>query len=184
MTIMNAEVPGKHTFTISKEGEIVHKLDPKYLPEGGAGYSESTVASAEVEAMEQTKLRYFPVFDVGDTVAISVDGVKYSLVAYADDGMGGNVGIGDTAADIDAGGGEYGWKLWVASGTARIISIKPCTVSYAVETVHTIDPKYMPKMNPIDDVDNEGVLMYRFNDLLQALRNAGYLATEYDSGLV
>lgn len=41
---MVTDTGGPHTAYIYQESEIIHRIDPKYLPEGGFGYEETTIA--------------------------------------------------------------------------------------------------------------------------------------------
>lgn len=79
----------------------------------------------------------FPVFTVGDTVTVKVDGVEYSLVAFDDDGL----TIGDSWADLENGTGQLGWQIYEGG----FFSAEEHTVSYMTEIVHKLDVKYLPE---------------------------------------
>ena len=100
--------------------------------------------SVTVESGADNTIVGFPIFAVGDTVTVSVDGVEYSLVAYDDDGF---VAIGDTISSIDNGGGQLGWQIYVSTydGKVHFYAKEAHTVSYLVPVYHTIDPKYLPE---------------------------------------
>ena len=55
-------------------------------------------------------LSMFPSFSVGDTVTVTVDDTEYSLVAYEEQGF---PCIGDTWDALNAGTGEYGWRIYI-----------------------------------------------------------------------
>lgn len=100
--------------------------------------------SVTVEGGANNAIEGFPVFAVGDTVTVSVDGVEYSLVAYDDEGF---VTIGDTYSSLENGGGQLGWQFYVApyDGKVHFSATEAHTVSYLVPVYHTIDPKYLPE---------------------------------------
>ena len=105
-------------------------------------YSEIGIVT--VENVSDTKLDGFPIFAVGDTVTVTVDGVEHSLVAYDDDGF---TTIGDTAISIDNGEGQLGWQFYVSSGSEKVnfYATEAHTVSYLSSVYHTIDAKYLPE---------------------------------------
>ena len=103
-------------------------------------YSEPenvTVENATNEILER-----FPVFTVGDTVTVKVDGVEYSLVAYYDYG---SVTVGDTYNDLENGTGQYGWQIYVDREEVWFYSLEAHTVSYLGSYYHKIDEKYLPE---------------------------------------
>ena len=93
-------------------------------------------------------LYYFPVFAVGDTVTVNVDGVEHSLVAYDDNG---SVTIGDTTNSIDSGEGQLGWQIYVdpIENEVWFYATETHTVSYLGVVYHKIDSKYLPD-NPLN----------------------------------
>ena len=105
-------------------------------------YSEIGIVT--VENVADAELDGFPIFAVGDTVTVTVDGVEHSLVAYNDDGF---TTIGDTSSSIDSGEGQLGWQFYVLSGSKKVnfYATEAHTVSYLSSVYHTIDAKYMPK---------------------------------------
>ena len=112
--------------------------------------------SVTVENVSSDVLEGLPIFAIGDTVNVNVDGVEYSLVAYNDDG---NVTIGDTWNDIDNGEGQLGWKLFLgADNTVWFYGREAHTVSFYLRDIvyHTIDPKYIRDMyytsDPVETV--------------------------------
>ena len=107
-------------------------------------YSETKTVT--VENATDVVLDGFPVFAIGDTITVNVDGVEHSLVAYNDEGI---VTIGDTLSSLDNGEGQLGWQIWV-NGEVVVFSAKEAhTVSYlGIDYHHKIDPKYLP------DIDN------------------------------
>ena len=105
-------------------------------------YSEIVIVT--VENVSDAKLDGFPIFAVGDTVTVTVDGVEHSLVAYDDDGF---TTIGDTSISIDNGEGQLGWQFYVSSGSGKVnfYATEAHTVSYLSSVYHTIDAKYLPE---------------------------------------
>ena len=98
-------------------------------------HSEKTV-----ENVTSSELDGFPVFTVGDTVTVKVDGVEYSLVAYDDDGF---VTVGDTSNDLENGTGQYGWQIYVEDNICIFFSNDSRTVCYNAEIIQYIDEKYL-----------------------------------------
>lgn len=157
---------------------VVHPIDRKYLPESlqfGSGHKEEV--TIECYDDEETTLDGFPEFTTGDLVKIKVDGVEYSLEAYtneyglpsAGDPMFGNVGER-----------KHGWGLTVYVGesvTFMGMDGKTHYVSYDAEVVHTIDKKYLPKMDYIPELDSAPTAN-DFNRLLSYLCEAGYMKNE------
>ena len=112
--------------------------------------------SMTVENVTDGTLEGFPIFSVGDTVNVNVDGVEHSLVAYNDDAL---VTIGDTYSNIDNGEGQLGWQIYVVSddNLVNFYAKEAHTVSYSGDFVyHTIDPKYIRDMyytvDPVETV--------------------------------
>ena len=101
-------------------------------------YSETK--NITVENAANVVLECFPVFSVGDTVTVNVDGVEHSLVAYNDDGY---VTIGDTTSSVDNGEGQLGWNIYVDE-EVYFYARESHTVSYLGIDHHKIDLKYLP----------------------------------------
>lgn len=98
-----------------------------------------------VENAKEVELNNFPVFAVGDTVTVNVDGVEHSLVAYDDEG---DAAIGDTYSSVDNGEGQLGWNIYVSgSDEVCFYATEAHTVSYSVEEVVKIDEKYLPPIS-------------------------------------
>ena len=115
-------------------------------------YSEPKNVTVEnVVEEEELELNHFPVFAIGDTVTVNVDGVKHSLVAYDDDGY---PTIGDTTSSINSGEGQLGWQIYVAEdGVVWLYAKEAHTVSYLCIAHHKLDKKYMPD-EVLDDIYN------------------------------
>ena len=94
-----------------------------------------------VEAFSETPLDGFPVFTVGDTVTVKVDGVEHSLVAFEDVGV---IVIGDSSAELQSGNGVFGWAVICFFEGVVFFSSNSHTVTYKKEIVHEIDAKYLP----------------------------------------
>ena len=105
-------------------------------------YSETV--NVTVENAVNELLDHFPVFAVGDTVTVNVDGVEHSLVAYDDDG---DVTIGDTTDSIISGAGQLGWEIYVDDREVWFYAKGAHTVSYSVEEAVKIDEKYLPPIS-------------------------------------
>ena len=169
---------GTHTVNISSEREIVHKIDGKYLPEG-SGYIETKMVDFVCRAGRNADMLNVPAFYEGQTVEITVDGVEYSLVAKEQDGL---IYIGDYINDLDT-NPQYGWTVMSYPGddicpvVAECNSEKKRTFSCLANVPHKINPRCLPQIYIVDDVENESQLVSRFNTLLRNLREAGYLAT-------
>ena len=94
-----------------------------------------------VENVSDAPIEGFPIFSVGDTVTVIVDGVEHSLVAYDDDGF---TAIGDTSVSFDNGEGQLGWQFYVDKGVVLFYATAAHTVSYFIEEVVKVDEKYLP----------------------------------------
>ena len=157
MGIGTSDISDSHTISISKTVVPVVKIDKKYLvqpdwnqnDENAADfvknrpfYSGTRNMTVEAQAASQAILERFPVFAVGDTVTVSVDGVEYSLVAYDDEGV---TAIGDTYSSINNGEGQLGWQIGVnPEGQVWFDSEEAHTVSYLAHVDYAIDAKYLP----------------------------------------
>lgn len=138
---LSAQSAGNHTISISAIQNITHKLNPKYLPEGGVGYTETEMREVICPARKPASLPDFPMFNVGDTVTIIVDNVEYSLVVFDD---GGYATIGDPYEQMMNGTGEYGWIVSIEpSGQCMAMSLDQRTFAYALNNIHTIEAKYL-----------------------------------------
>ena len=155
--IITADTSASHTISISERVAPVVKIDKKYLVQPDWNQNDETAAdyvknrpfysetgTVTVEnAIDGMLLKRFPVFSVGDTVTVNVDGVEHSLVAYDDGGL---VTIGDTSSSIGNGEGQLGWKIYVNIGEEVCFgAMAPHTVSYlGTDYYHKIDEKYLP----------------------------------------
>lgn len=97
-----------------------------------------------VENVAEAPLEGFPVFAVGDTVTVKVDGVEYNLVAYDDDGY---ATIGDTWTDLEDGTGSMGWQIYYDE-YGSFFATEERTVSYQAEVPHKLNKKYLPPEVP------------------------------------
>ena len=154
--IFTADTSASHTFSISKTVVPVVKIDKKYLvqpdwnqnDENAADfvknrpfYSRTGNMTVKTKAAKETILEHFPVFAIGDTVTVNVDGVERSLVAYDDDGA---VVVGDSYSSIMNGEGQLGWQIFVGVDGVGFGSNEAHTVSYLYAAFQAIDPKYLP----------------------------------------
>lgn len=121
---------------------------------GGCGWVERKEVTVEFPAQSQNVLEGFPLFAVGDTVNVKVDGVEYSLVAFD----GGAPMVGDTMEQLQTGTGEYGWLLGGDEATGVLFfCVDSHAVSYVCEVAHKIDKKFIP---------NYGALVMNLNALI------------------
>ena len=156
MSIATADTSASHTFSISRAVVPVVKIDKKYLAQPDWNQNDKTAAdyvknrpfysetgTVTVEnAISGMPLERFPVFSVGDTVTVNVDGVEHSLVAYDDNGV---VTIGDTSSSLGNGEGQLGWQIYVDGEVVRFYALALHTVSYlGTDYYHKIDEKYLP----------------------------------------
>ena len=94
-----------------------------------------------VENVSDALIEGFPIFAVGDTVTVIVDGVEHSLVAYDD---GGYVTIGDSYSNFENGDGQLGWQFSVDKGVVLFYATEAHTVGYFIEEVVKVNEKYLP----------------------------------------
>lgn len=92
-------------------------------------------------AVGNIELKHFPVFAIGDTVTVNVDGVEHSLVAFDDEG---DITIGDPSSSIGTAEEQFGWFIYYDSSVMWFYAPEAHTVSYAVSEVVKIDEKYLP----------------------------------------
>lgn len=109
-------------------------------------YSETKIVTVDnataVAQDEALVLEGFPVFAVGDTVTVSVDGVEHSLVAFDDEG---DPTIGDTSSSVGTAEEQFGWFIYYNGSDVSFYAKEAHTVSYLVVVGHhKIDPKYLP----------------------------------------
>ena len=129
------------------------KIKPEQLPDG---YPYETVKEFTVEHIpieenwNETVFKDFPVFDIGDTVALKVDGVEYSLVAF-NDGYGSAM-IGDSWSDMDTASEKYGWSMYVSLniGLPVFYSKHNHVVSWEGIAFVSIAPEFLPDGYPYE----------------------------------
>ena len=110
---------------------------------GGRGWVERKEVTFECDAAVDNVLEGFPLFAVGDTVNVKVDGVEYSLVVFEDSDSGFPV-IGDKPEYVMTGeGGEYGWFIGLTPEAVLFCTTQNRTVSYDIDVVHKIDKKFL-----------------------------------------
>lgn len=120
------------------------KITPEQLPDGYpyVGTEEKVI---EFDDDSDLFLEGFPIFNVGDTVELKVDGVEYSLVAFDDEGFS---TVGDYYGDVETGSGKYGWQVYIGDDGAFFYGLDPHTVSWKVPKYHPIDHKFLPEGYP------------------------------------
>lgn len=137
-----------------------------------------------MEPQSELVLDGFPLFAVGDTVTVKVDGVEHSFVAWDENDC---PTIGDTNDELDNGTGTFGWKFYSAFDPATghdeavlFWSMEPHTVSWSVETIKTIEGKYLPKGVPYAG-DAEVPFNFTFNgdttgkEVIEVYEGVGYV---------
>ena len=104
----------------------------------------SVTGTVTVENASDDALEGFPVFAVGDTVTVNVDGVEYSLVAFDDEG---DPTIGDTSVSVGTAEEQFGWCIYFDGSDVWFYAKEAHTVSYFVEEEVKIDEKYLPPIS-------------------------------------
>lgn len=124
------------------------KITPEQLPDGYpyVGTEEKVI---EFDDDSDLFMEGFPIFNVGDTVNVKVDGVEYSLVANE---FFGTPYIGDTPEELDSGNYKYGWYVVCFEGNVLFGGREPHTVSWKVPKAHPIDHKFLPEGYAYKDV--------------------------------
>ena len=139
--------------SISCEGEIVHKIDNKYLPDG-VGYEETVILLPTMTINELSNgLSTGGLFDIelpiqfieGDTYIVSWNGAKYTCIATT---WGNIVCLGNVGKIT--GSGDTGEPFFMASieGLIRAQSLDDSTevtVSIVHVNIHKIPLKYLPE---------------------------------------
>lgn len=141
--------------------KIVHKIDPKFLPEGGFGYDDSKELLPEsthtfTEEMDfMAPLRYSLGLKVGESYTVNWNGTEYSCVGVTFEMEGLTiVAIGD--ADVFTTGeptGEYPFlimdfpaemvaEVGFHAAVMGLDGSESATVKVIEESIHTIDPKF------------------------------------------
>jgi len=150
------------TATASVIEETIHTIDPKYLPDGGIGYTETTTVLPSTElhfdyASNVGAYLYGPFTHTfepkeGQRFKVVWDGVEYICVAKRVTVFGTDVvaignlvaaGMSDTGEPFCAVYGDtqiigMGWAVYAFTGA-------PLTASIVAETIHSIDSKYFPE---------------------------------------
>ena len=183
--IFTADTSTSHTFSISRIVVPVVKIDKKYLIQPDWNQNDETAAdyvknrpfyseTGNVTIKNATSgvlLKRFPVFAIGDTVTVNVDGVEHSLVAYNDEGF---PTIGDTLSNIQNGEGQLGWQIYVDdSKTVYFQATEVHIVSYlGIDYYHKIDPKYLPMPIPFKPEGKSYLTFSSLNSFTLAIEDA------------
>lgn len=145
-----------HSISISAIGEpIIHKIDPKYLPDDiGGGVSswndltdkpfgeEAQIFAQDVTLSDASLIGYFGL-TLGDTYIVTYDGHEYKLVCFDDNGC--NT-IGAPYDNYE----DYPFCIWMDNDGTNKVQIN-CgdtdthIVSMKGILTKTIDQKYLPK---------------------------------------
>ena len=150
---MAMSLDGSTSATVEIKGEVIHTIDPKFLPEG-IGYTEgsvifpeATVTGADIglpyPAIELPDL----VIEEGKTYNIKWNGTVYTRTAIVED-MDDNqhiVYVGNRKGFY--GVEDSGEPFCVVSGGVLIFTddSTSATVEIDTKTVHKIDPRYLPE---------------------------------------
>ena len=136
------------TATISVAYETIVPIDPKYLPEGGFGYSETKkiVLAPPTVAVWGEEGYFFPCSEVtsGMVLDITIDGVTYRGTVTANENYGG-------MPAVVFGIVEFVYFPDMAMGNVYINdaseNMPDATISVVAvdETIVPIDPKYLPE---------------------------------------
>ena len=124
---------------------------------------EPEVFSITVGAEESVMLEGFPLFNIGDTVSITIDGVEYSLVAFEDMGV---PTIGEAGDDLyDGQGFEWAAASIDIDGCVYFYTTQGCVVSYRGAKITTVPERWLPNVKKID-----GVPVIFFDDIHSKLK--------------
>lgn len=140
-----------HTLSLTVLREIVHPIDPKYLPQGGVGYSEEV---EEVLVSEQ-KIDFGSPYPngtwgggsseianlslpVGEPLVVTFDGVKYEVIAPNAYTLG-NASLCDAGEDT----GEP-FCVYMGFARAKTSGVHSIKITKVQEAVHKLDAKYLP----------------------------------------
>lgn len=179
------------TFSIAHKAEIVHKIDPKYLPEG-VGYETTKMVELVPETtmiLNTPENESQPIFvtsmpAAGSTVKVVYDGVEYSVIAAGDDSS--YVGFGNLAVWGDPPEISADVPFVVTIETTSDAGIYYCvlydincegthtfSISYEEKSIHKIDPKYLPERLIFTFEASGGYVMSNmtYNEVLELYNN-------------
>ena len=164
-----------HTFALYHVTETIHPIDPKYLPEGGVGYSEVTttvilpekkVSSNSTSYKSAPNPNYLPLKE-GETYIVVFNGVEYPVECKRTSEM--NTTEADSTLYLgDLKGAVSGYTLWgteypfcvytyrrknMSKSYALVHAVNypvyggdnTITVLQRIEDIHRIEPKYLPE---------------------------------------
>ena len=158
---MAVDADGGTTFTISKEVEAVHKIDPKFLPKGGFGYVDNNIDVTLYEEWVTTtngecQVDYFIDLEPGDIYTVIYNNVEYNVSCFSSYGYNciGNKGIWDgqniTGEPFYIESYDDG-SAWIAlfdidSETNGLIPVPDGEYPLTIigKKINTIDPKFLP----------------------------------------
>ena len=158
-----------HTISIYANNTTIHKLDPKYLPDGGVGYSEFKsidIQEVSVEISEAGDVVNNPfAIDLveGETYEVTWNGTLYSCVAYIAEGPN-TPSIGNGSIANVSGGGNEPFFCTVYNGNVMLFADTAGTHTISIlstaEAVHKIEEKYLSiietKVEKVIEVENVG----------------------------
>ena len=161
-----------NAFTVTTETETIHPIDPKFLPEGGVGYTEKksngyllspvTYTTEEVDGVCGGTIEDTSVIDISmcgtleddkNQYEVTFDGVKYplyslKLVTLGEDpfvGFGNEALLNPEATDT---GEPFMFYIDVLGAICIVATKEPgehtASIEAIAETIHPIEPKFLP----------------------------------------
>ena len=189
---MNLRPGETTTFVIKLVGEVTHKIDEKYLPEGGFGWTEQVEQPVIVDnETVTTVLNRFGVnagtfatpFDIVDgAYTVIFNGTEYNLNSafYEELGFWYLGAAGGEVIDFS----RYPFSIINIDGTLGYLYTESAgdyevTIKMEPEIIHKIDEKYLPAssgmmvVNAIRDDDDEDLVVFdkTFEEIHSALPN-------------
>lgn len=158
--LVNSDDNTPRQLTIETNNEIIHPIDPKYLPTGGFGYSE-TVALLKASNAEEYEHPDFgkawlienaPELTVGETYTVVYNGAEYNCVCQpAPEGLSQDTEAVAMGNFFVAGGENTGepFAMMISCMFNRVDVIdlsgaSAVKVAIEKEKINTIDKKYLP----------------------------------------
>lgn len=171
---------------------VIHKLDPKFLPEGGVGWEEKNHTVIEWDGGTEGRDTFNGMYKVSDLTPTYEDLVGATVEASTGESATitadvislepGVISIFDGVLAVlnfaEQEREDYGIPDNVTTGIYFLLDdVYTSKLIYSSVTVHQLDEKFLPKLPAIADL-TAAPTAEDFNNLLAALRTAGYLASE------
>lgn len=151
--------------SITGEGEIIHKINNKYLPDG-VGYEETVTLLPSMTISRTESESYFSInssiqFTEGDTYIVTWNGTKYTCTATKYYNSFICIGNGDKLAEN---GGDTGEPFAIASLDSGIAvfsfdNLTIVTVSIDHANIHKIPLRYLPETLPTVTTEDNGAFL-------------------------